>query len=172
MNHNYIIILFLAIFLIQVEKIHCGYSPVEGTHDICYPVGRNGQTIDGSEIQKVSFSPGIIYVTTNIIEKGPNGTDKYTEGIGHFNYINPYGNYVSVRILKQGEMVNNHICNKIDPNEVNPFKRSWEFDPALTPPTGAIVDVELSIYWECIYSHSNGGIGCKHGDVSTNVKNV
>jgi hypothetical protein len=123
----------------------------------------------GSEIQEVLFSSAEISVTTNIIEKGTNGTDKYTEGIGHFtfNYDNPNGEHVSVRILKRDVMVNYHDCSgNINPNEVNPFTRIWNFKPELTPPSGIDVTVKLSIYWECIYDNGNAGIGCKHEDVS------
>ncbi|CAG8640518.1 21060_t:CDS:2, partial [Rhizophagus irregularis] len=144
------------------EKIHCG----------CYPVGMDDQTIGGSEIKEVVLSSGEISVTTNIIEKGTNGADKYTEGIGHFtiNYDKPNGKHVSVRILKKGEMVNYHDCSgNIDPNEVNPFTRIWKFEPELTPPHGTTVTVALSIYWECIYDNGNAGVGCKHEDVSLNA---
>ena len=68
-------------------------------------------------------------------------------------------------------MVNYHDCSgNIDPNEVNPFTRIWEFEPELTPPPKTEVTVKLSIYWECIYDNGNAGIACKHEDVSFNVK--
>ncbi|CAG8519346.1 12444_t:CDS:2 [Dentiscutata erythropus] len=143
MNHNYFIILFLAIFLIQVEKIHGGYRPV----------GEGDQTSGGSEIQKVTFSSGKITVTTNIEEKDQNGNNKHTEGIGHFtfNYNDANGKHVEVRINKAAELVNNHDCSgNVDPNEVNPFTKIWKFDSAVTPPSGTDVAVYLSIYWDCM----------------------
>ncbi|CAG8713420.1 765_t:CDS:2 [Dentiscutata erythropus] len=164
MNHNYFIILFLAIFLIQIEKIHGG----------CRPVGYGDQTKGGSEIQKVTFSSGRITVTTNIKEKF-NGNVQYTEAIGHFtfNYKDHNGKDVSVRINKKPEFVNEHYdCNpNVNPNEVNPYTKIWEFDSALTPPSGTDVAVYLSIYWQCAGGTSgNGALDCNHEDVSYQTK--
>ncbi|CAB4387510.1 uncharacterized protein OCT59_027478 [Rhizophagus irregularis] len=154
MNHNYIIILFFVFFL-NVEKTYG-----------CHPTGYDYCT-DASQIQNVTFSPGKISVTTNIIQKDAEGNEQYTHALGHFTFGYSKNNKnISVRILKKPVFTNNQHCADKSSDQKNPLTSTWDFDQGLTPPSGTSVGVWLSTYWACNLSDGTGSILCSHEDIS------
>ncbi|CAI2168019.1 9562_t:CDS:2 [Funneliformis geosporum] len=147
MNRNYIIILFLVFFLINVEKSHG-----------CYPSGRHIKDLIVN-VTDATFSRGEIHITTWV--KG--GT---TDALGHFTF--DY-NGVSVRILKDPQFVNDHHCENTGSGTVNPVTTTWYYDPSLTPPKGTPVNIYIAIYATCnekVVSPIFSAIRCLSNNVS------
>ncbi|CAB4484661.1 uncharacterized protein OCT59_005105 [Rhizophagus irregularis] len=125
MNHNYIIILFLTLFLTHVKKTFG-----------CHPAGEFFSS--GAEVQNATFSSSQISITTFAPNSFKND-GMYTDALGHFtfDYTDFAGGiYYSghVRILHDPKFVNDHKCTDTGPNAVNPYTSTWNYDPKLTPP--------------------------------------
>ncbi|CAG8708752.1 12914_t:CDS:1, partial [Racocetra fulgida] len=95
--------------------------------------------------------------------------------VGHLTFNDNNGH--SYRFSKHAIFVNGYDFSNFDVNANcatykgdNPYDYIVSYDPANAPPSGATVDIRLSIYWQCFGAGNVGSIWCVSCDVAFTSK--